>query len=130
MTLSSWKKEFYRVEADAVPEEKALAHSIRKWTGLLKTNLKKHKLARQGYRLTDCNGKTFDVDSETCSLCEHYYDTMDDCAACPLAVVRGDIPCTRRRFDEDESPYDAFCYTSDARPMLRWLKRAQKGQKK
>lgn len=126
MTLASWKKEFYRVEADAVPEEKALAHSIRKWTGLLKKNLKKHGLIRfHKSALVDRRGEYFWADADSCALCAHYIFGPPRCGECPLVKSRSGIDCTKTGHDEGVSPYRAFYEHGDARPMLRVLKRAQ-----
>ena len=140
MSIKTWIKEFYSKPAKEVSKKNALAHSILKWEGLLKKNLKKHGLSKsradgfiensdKNYELPGIN--YFGIDAESCALCEvHWKDAnYGSCGDCPLFKVRGDVSCARPRSDEDDSPYDEFIEHDDARPMLKWLKRAEKFQK-
>lgn len=88
MSIETWKKEFYPVEACDVPTEEALDASILKWRGVLDTHLKKHKLTRNGITIIgapeeDC----FELNADTCALCTHYID--ENCEGCPLYLSTG-----------------------------------------
>lgn len=104
MSLYSWKKEFYPVEATVVPIKDALAHSLKKWEGLLPDNLAKHGLMRDdnGYVICELDETSIrlDISSATCALCQHYLREDDEsdfgdneCVTCPLAIARGGIRC-------------------------------------
>lgn len=132
MSIESWKAEFYPVPAEEVPEEEALAHSLRKWQGLLPENLALHKLIPVCNMLFDAEGVTdevqiqiqqrpvFAVTSETCALCRHH--NPDNCRTCPLFKVRG-VPCDETVTDDPHelTPYAAFTKRANARPMLDLL---------
>ena len=53
MSLESWKAEFYTIPASKCPEEYAIEHSLRKWTGLLPENLDKHELDHEACFILD-----------------------------------------------------------------------------
>lgn len=127
MSIASWKKEFYTTPAEEVSESRALAHSIKKWTGLLKKNMKRHGVSvyKPDKAIEDESGALFYVSDETCALCVHHYDR--DCKSCPLYAVNNNRPCD---FPKQGSAYDKFISDSDARPMLRLLKAAAKKKKK
>ena len=42
MDSAAWCEEFYSVDAKDVPKQEAVAHSLKKWIGLLPENLAKH----------------------------------------------------------------------------------------
>lgn len=51
MSMRSWKKEYYPVEAAKVPKELAVVASLRKWIGLRLDNLQRHGLVKgDGWR--------------------------------------------------------------------------------
>ena len=87
MTEKSWVKEFYRVPAENITgasAEKCVLHSLRKWEGARKKNLKKHGLTRAPIRFG----------AKTCSLCVWFrepYDLDHGCAECPLYQSRGGV---------------------------------------
>ena len=138
MSIKTWIKEFYSKPAKEVSKKNALAHSILKWEGLLKKNLKKHGLSKSrddgfiehgmAHFVATSQKNYFDVNADSCALCEvHWRDAnYGSCGDCPLFKVRGDVSCARPRGDEDDSPYDKFIDNNDARPMLKWLKKAEK----
>jgi len=130
MSMKTWIKEFYAKPAKEVSKKNALAHSILKWEGLLKKNLKKHGLSKSedDFFIEDNQDNYFHIDAGSCALCEvHWRDAnYGSCGDCPLFKVRGDVSCARPRGDEDDSPYDKFVNSNNARPMLKWLKRAEK----
>jgi len=133
MTLKSWKAEFYT----ELPTETTdpVEHSLKKWTGLLPQNLKKHgvELLRDpghtnsyiyAHHIFDAGtDEHFDIDSSTCSLCAQY-----DCSDCPLSETRGGWSCDEEiEYGEDEetSPWDAFRTSLDPHPMVYWLTRTK-----
>jgi uncharacterized protein YbdZ (MbtH family) len=117
MSIATWKKEFYGPMSKAVKSEKAaLEHSIKKWTGLLPANLKKHELKTKDLWIEDNARRAFDIDSSTCALCELYI-----CSDCPLKKIRRS-PCCGNK----ESPYSIWYDENNPRPMLNLLKKALK----
>lgn len=124
MSLQTWKDEFYPIEADKCRKKDALAHSLRKWTGLTKTNLKKHGCE------VDCLGNVYCVDVElvigdrSCALCEHYSMGLNDCIDCPLYKTRG-VDCDSSTSDST-SPYGEWVGYQNVRPMLNLLRKAMK----
>lgn len=130
MSLASWKAEFYPVDANSKEALKHPArHSIRKWTGLSRDNLRKHGLRKVGqFIIQDGNGSVFEIDDDTCALCQHDVRHTKNhlCDSCPLYEVRGHVPCGRAMSDEEESPYRTFGRTGRVLPMLKWLRKALK----
>lgn len=132
MSIASWRRAYYPVEARDTAPSDALEHSIRKWQGLDRFWLLFHSLRRDG-DLVHGWYHQFDVTAETCALCHHYQDdtpTRDVscgietyCTRCPLAIARGGVPCDRQMLHETISPYDAFVERGDHDPMLSWLLR-------
>jgi len=122
MSLKTWKQEFYRVSAQSTAHQswkRCLRHSILKWTGLLKTNLKRHGLTVEGIKIKDSSENALEIDSASCSLClKARQESIFMCTVCPLAEYLGG------RCDAvDTSPYSIWEDTGDARPMLATLKR-------
>lgn len=132
MSMASWRKKYYHVEANETAPSDALVHSIRKWQGLDRLSLSVHGLRRD--METICGWYyALEISSATCALCVHHLGepvikedgtVHTPCGDCPLYAVRGGVACDRTRDDEDVSPYDAFTEFGDAAPMLRWLMRA------
>lgn len=128
MSLATWKKKYYPVEACEVPKADALAHSIRKWEGLRLPVLEEHGLTREDHKISDRRGNALFIDSNTCALCVHYFGEKQDCERCPLAIARGGIPCDVESDRERVSPYDAFS-VSGPEPMIAALHEAAEWQK-
>lgn len=131
MSIESWKKEFYPVEASKVSKKNALLHSIQKWSGLTKKAVKLHKLTIIGGDLYAKDQYSFSTTSSTCALCLYYYsrEQIPYCGSCPLSLVRGSVPCDCYMSDIDNtgrSPFHAFQVNGNTRPMLKWLRRALK----
>lgn len=83
MSLKSWQQEFYSQEASSLvneSDEDCLIHSIKKWTGALPENLKKHEVVYQEHKLlalvTDMKSVSFS--GLTCALCQKYSDSSPD----------------------------------------------------
>lgn len=111
MSLKSWKKEFYKRPADRTSKKFALQHSIRKWTGLLKKNLRKHNVSLEYKLLIDDNDSSLCINSRTCALCEHFLRPYS-CPDCPIS------------WEECRSKYSTFRIKGSALPMLNLLKAA------
>lgn len=146
MSLETWKKEFYPIDAKLVPVADAVAHSLKKWEGLLLENLARHEVfiwLRPGFhQLKDGSGAFMRIDSDTCALCANYFlepesdgDCYDDddgfCKSCPLSIERGGVPCDAEGEGECGpglcgSPWGQFANSNDGpnpRPMIHWLQR-------
>lgn len=123
MSLQTWKKEFYQIPAKNVSLVNALDHAIRKWTGLLYKNRRKHGLVRT-YEIIYCQNELdeFAVDSTTCALCWHYLNKFSSCSGCPLYKELGNMPCDMGA----KSPYMAFVERGSATAMLKALQRCKK----
>jgi len=113
MSLASWKREFYRTPAKKCSKRYALRHSLKKWTGLLRRNLRKHSIKLYGgYFLEDKDYNEFYINADTCALCVHYHD---DCDKCPLGKYSGSC-------DTIESPYNKFNKHNKVLPMINAIK--------
>jgi hypothetical protein len=129
MSLDTWKKEFYPVDAYDVKEKDAIAHSLQKWIGLRAKNLLKHELWRDKreicYGDPICVSDSLDICSETCALCVQYYNELDgySCNKCPLVKVLG-RPCDQPK--GVYSHFTMFMRAGDPEPMIRALRCALK----
>lgn len=110
MSIESWKKEFYSVEAahtSPFTELEIIEHSLTKWLGLSKANTKKHGLEYEDQTLylkgKDFEGNFFRMNSRSCSLCENYWDKWGDggkqCDRCPVFKLTG-YDCSDAYFGE------------------------------
>lgn len=130
MSLSTWKEKYYPIPANKTEREEALDRSIGKWEGLTETALKKHGLEVIDGDLREIEdpAEIFDIDSDSCALCWHYYEEPDlpHCARCPLAFLRAGVRCDRSMDGEiRQSPFRVWGYISDPAPMRKLLKRAK-----
>lgn len=137
MSLKSWREEFYPVSAACVEgRNNCLQHSIKKWDGLTKDNLDKHRcsIRKAGghlmiydvYQLGDSMSMAF-----SCALCQEYLDreTQSDphpCHKCPLYQFRNGVPCDDASENDIEglSPFQHFFHFSNPQPMRDLLKAA------
>ena len=131
MSLATWKKEFYPIEASEVKKKDALDHSIRKWRGLSAASLKKHRVGKDlGDRtLFDMgeNVEWFTINTTRCALCKHYYISVHGhCTGCPLFTVNKGTRCDEGATGEANSPYHHFIKFNDPKPMLKLLRKAKK----
>lgn len=121
MSLESWKEEFYKTPAEGVKKGKALDHSLRKWEGLKKGNLRKHGVGLESGSVFDQDGGCLDIDGNTCALCFHYNRSFrNGCEGCPLVIVRNGEGCDSGK----DHPYGKFL-DGDPLPMLRLLRKAK-----
>lgn len=138
MTLKSWKAEFYPITAGQAAKKslvEAVEHSIQKWNGLRKANLKKHNL-EVGYldRIEDEDGDTLGIDVDSCALCKKFVVPNGKCDGCPLFESRGKVTCdnyTKKEFEEEDGnhPFGEWCDWNNPVPMIRALKKALKWAK-
>ena len=122
MSLETWREAFYPKPAYECSESEALAHSIQKWVGLQKANLRKHGLTREPWdNVVDPKdgGSAFGVNSGSCALCHYYLAGPPLCSTCPLYKLLGE-ECDAG----SSSPYQHWDSTGDTRPMLRALRKA------
>ena len=126
MSITTWKKEFYPKELEKTTIAESVEHSIRKWTGLLQKNLKKHRLYRDGAYIFNKERGFKVCGPETCSLCHHFYEKKfgkhHDCGACPL------FKATRKACGyHDNNQYDRVIDDKES-PMIliNALKKARK----
>ena len=131
MSLKTWKKEFYPVPASKVSKENAVAHSLKKWQGLTKTNLKKHSVIHDVDHNKITDGKDFlGIEASSCALCCHHYESGPGCPTCPLSIARGVVECASCTPREETAPYSYWVFHSNPAPMIRWLKKALKAESK
>lgn len=143
MSIATWKEEFYPVPASRIVKKDAAAHSLKKWRGLTKANLKKHGLEKDYALIIPYTGAAFfRVDASTCALCIRYYskdvEVEDDyrdyareyeyqaCSKCPLFIALGNNPCTYAPKNRLNSPYGKWIDTGDATDMIKALEKTVK----
>ena len=126
MSLETWEKLYYPVDAHSVTEEDALAHVQQKWLGLKPEVLEEHGLLRTDSILRG-DDNWFHVDADSCALCHWHLDEGEDdddglaCdGTCPLERVRG-TPCDQ---PNEDSPYCQFAHSGDPAPMLALIREA------
>lgn len=111
-----WLKEFYPVKATSriiKTEIQAIEHSLQKWKGAIKKNLKRHGLLFV----------PLDFDSSDCSLCEKYirltlYESK--CSKCPIYIVT-DNTCQKQ--------YESWKQKKNPKPMINLLEKVLKAYK-
>lgn len=134
MSIQTWKDEFYPVDQSEIgrSSKDAIDHSLLKWNGLTRDNLKKHnvRLLRPMMILTDSDAnlvdvkspEVFRVDQSTCVLCrinEHH------CCTCPLYIAIGHQVCTLDQDTRNRGPYQLFRDIGDATRMIKALEEAR-----
>jgi len=149
MSLTTWKQEFYSIEASDLVKSNSndlvaiVKHSLRKWKGLRSKNLRKHRLVyNPNIKSIQEEGtkNTFTISMHSCSLCKYagiqagvkvletpYWKSI--CGFCPLYKVRANVPCDRISYTQT-SPWGIFVLKGDPEPMIRDLKETLKAVKK
>lgn len=123
MSLKTWKEEFYPIRAKHVSEEEdAVEHSLRKWIGLRKENLDKHRISTGWIGISDGDEYVY-IDSSTCALCQRYFDdeAVNECASCPLFDLLG-----KRCDNGDDSPFVIWGEYENPEPMIAALEQLVK----
>ena len=121
MSLKSWKKEFYPKPVHMCSYKKAGEHTELKWTGLSKKNLKKHG-GTHDWALINFEDDTLRIDSDTCLWCRIDLSAYSSCTSCPGYIGNNKIKC--------DSAYHHWKATGDVRPMLKWIRKARKYNRK
>jgi hypothetical protein len=139
MSKKSWKEEFYPVAISKVKSEiDSIKHSLQKWIGLRKKNLKKHGIEEGSNNYAYAYWYPIWIDMTTCALCrnfcceEEYFNSKNNkggCSACPL------FKHLKERCDcKKSSPYMIWEKRNDPEPMIKalkaCLKKAEKKNKK
>jgi hypothetical protein len=130
MSLSSWKKEFYkgRIKKAARDPLSAVEHSLRKWKGLRAKNIEAHKVKiSYGDVVNPITDNSFSIDADSCALCQmcKYDDGYSriDCSKCPIVKVTGRV-CDGSA--ATPSPYGVWVKQNDPEPMIKVLKQVRK----
>ena len=135
MSIKSWKNEFYPIAASRVAKKNALAHSLKKWKGLTRENLVKHKLMYCHRYIHE--GKSFrftkpfmEIDGGSCACCHHWIGKSRSgafnifCQECPLLKARGGFRCDQSTDYNGDDPYGAFINNGNPNPMIKLIKLA------
>jgi len=128
MSLKSWEKEFYPVDAKTVAEISNLAmfqHTLLKYKGARKENLKKHRVKIINCRIfserRSAYGYPFKFTDSTCSLCFAYHN-IGYCTSCPIHKAGQDCNTV------DNCPYQKFL-DGDPEPMIELMLKLIKKEK-
>lgn len=138
MSLATWMAEFYPVDADTVPKDdnlKLLAHSLRKWIGLMPKALEKHgvRVLRGVVQNMDYSGGLpfLPISAATCALCRAYTG-CGDCGDCPIQVATNYCLSYPTKLWDDSIkagyPYGIFAQTGNPRPMIKVLAKAYEAE--
>lgn len=124
--LTTWKAEYYPVEAERVKKRDALAHCLKKWIGLRARNLKRHGVQKGVMSIFDAGSGVLWIDTKSCAACVHWlYHEGCSCRTCPLYLVRG-VPCYKSNGADKPSPFDAFTRLGNPEPMIRLIRKAMR----
>jgi hypothetical protein len=119
MNVIGWMVKYCPVPANKVKAEDAIAHSLLKWQGYRKSNLKEFGLSSAPLRPSAAN----------CALCLLHYESekAESCENCPIFAERGQA-CDNPLESEGCSPYWSFMSKGDPEPMIELLERCLKTQ--
>ena len=131
MSLETWKKEFYPVEADS-PEVQssaraAIEHSLRKWRGLRPEALLKHEVRLEGpynkevVDVDDPACERFAVGGNSCALC--HLSGFYICDDCPVVKVSG-MACDHAENIDEVTAWEVYVHDADPEPMIAQLEKA------
>lgn len=142
MSFETWKREFYPKDADEVNDNyvDAVEHSLKKWVGLRRENLKRHNMTYAIHRWgnlkrdmdyvgirgrhSDKSERDLNVNGDSCALCLLYEGLDGDCRACPIQKLLGKRCDEARWGEESHSPYRVFRDTGNPEPMITVLENA------
>jgi len=69
-------------------DEELILHSLKKWTGVLPENLKKHEVQYRNWKVSEKENIKLSFGDGTCSLCHRYY--VRTCKkTCPIIKTQG-----------------------------------------
>jgi hypothetical protein len=129
MSLKTWKAEYYTKSAAKVGSNtlKAIQHSLKKWKGLSKEELKKYDLVRKGYAIENKlvpDGEIAPylcINAASCALCHIFMDSSGGCDKCPLNFFLGHRCDQGHAFTDN--PFKAWVMKGDNTIMVKALKR-------
>lgn len=116
MSEQTWLEEFYPIPADKCRGGiAAIKHSLRKWQGALRENLKKHNLTKP----------PIEYNTETCSLCVRYelepnFD-LSVCRKCPIYKT-----IAKNCMVAYSASVNHFVSPTNPEPMIKLLKKTLK----
>ena len=122
MSIMSWKKEFYNKLKKRMTDKECAEHTLKKYTGVLTSNLIKHKVIKRldSAYIEDEKYKDFHFNMDNCSFCVKYILKERICSNCPL-FIEGKKTC----FDEN-SAYGKFYIKSNPKKMISLLNKILK----
>ena len=132
MTLQSWFDEFMPVKASKANKTdlEALEHALKKWSGLTKVNLKKHRLfGNSSGDIQEIDTlEQFVISSSSCALCLKYPTCNSSLLSrCPLKVATDGFRCDQYKAEIDQDPpWTEWVKNQDPKPMIRLIKKALK----
>ena len=126
MSLKEWKEKYYPVAAEEIAKNKStgpielIEHSLQKWRGL--DDLDQYGITIGCFGLL-YKGQDFEINSETCSLCQKYFklpvlmmERASSCGNCPIVLASG-RPC----WGYKGSGWDTWVDYNDNQPMIKLL---------
>lgn len=130
MSLKTWTKNYYPVEANKVKTMKeAIRHTYRKWYGVHANILSQHGLRNDLGTLKDNTG-CLAFGHDNCALCVISKYNMYGCEKCPLKQIRnascihvGYVPTTTDKLCMNDAPFQAWSEKDDNSVMMFWLTR-------
>lgn len=135
MSLQTWMDEFYPTPAQKFPTElEAVEHSLRKWKGLTKENLKKHCVDQHRFSIIDASDVKLDIDCTTCALCQYHVESPEyiaDCNKCILKKVNvsefngQQYSCDSTMPEKHTGIYQEFMSYGNPQPMIELLEKAK-----
>jgi len=135
MSLQTWMDEFYPTPTRKFPTElEAVEHSLRKWKGLTKENLKKHHVIKSGSLLRDDAYERFFIDSTTCALCQQHTENSEDFADCDKCILKKvnvsefdgqHYRCDATLLEKGVGIYQEFVSYGNPQPMIELLEKAK-----
>ena len=115
MGFKTWSEEFIPLMPVDMLWSQAIAHSRKKWDGLLPASLKRHGIRPKSR--AHIKAKWVIGDGDTCALCYKAYGfDYDDCDMCPIVKCFAAKQC-----DREGSPWDIYVHTRNYRPMRKLL---------
>lgn len=134
--MKTWLEIYYPECADETKKIDAIRHSLRKWIGLKKENLRRFNVSLSEvdysahvFKPKDADPESrmilLEIDSESCALCFWYYKERfsiingeHPCSACPLFD-----PINEKSCSDLHSPYYVFAETRDPSDMIKALRK-------
>lgn len=120
MSLKTWKEIYYpKPPSKRMTKKAAIEHSLQKWIGLRKSNLKKHGIEIYGKSIFDSENE-LKICDKSCSLCVKYLNLESKnhrCYTCPLFKSLGES-CD----NSENGPYQTWYENGNPSKMIKALK--------